>query len=166
MHDKKYNLGAESFAADVARLRTYLTQRLAWLDQQFADVPTLMASLRVSTSTNPYTPDADTLPITFSNLNRRGNIPKGRRLNVKFTVGGSTAASVSCFVNGVRVVDRQALDENRAFHAAIPSGAFTAALGEPNCVAFIAYDSSGTVVARNYALVAQGPSESTTVILR
>ena len=166
VHDKKYNLGAESFAADVSRLRTYLTQRLAWLDQQFADVPTLMASLKLTTSTNPYTADPATLPITFSNLNRRGNIPKGRRLNVDFTVGGSTAASVSCFVNGVRVVDRQALDENRAFHAAIPSGAFTAALGEPNCVAFIAYDSSGTVVARNYALVAQGPSESTTVILR
>ncbi len=34
------------------------------------------------------------------------------------------------------------------------------------CVAFIAYDSSGTVVARNYALVAQGPSESTTILLR
>ncbi len=166
VHDKKYNLGAESFAADVARLRTYLTQRLAWLDQQFADVPTLMASLRGSTSTNPYTPDADTLPIAFSNLNRRGNIPKGRRLNVEFTVGGSTAATISCFVNGVRVVDRQGLDGNRAFRAAIPSGAFTAALGEPNCVAFIAYDSSGTVVARNYALVTQAPSESTTILLR
>ena len=166
VHDKKYNLGAESFAADVSRLRTYLTQRLAWLDQQFADVPTLMASLKLTTSTNPYTADPATLPIAFSNLNRRGHVPKGRRLNADFTVGGSTAASVSCFVNGVRVVDRQALDENRAFHAAIPSGAFTAALGEPNCVAFIAYDSSGTVVARNYALVAQGPSESTTIILR
>ena len=166
VHDKKYNLGAESFAADVSRLRTYLTQRLAWLDQQFADVPTLMASLQVGTSTNPYTADPTTLPIAFSNLNRRGNIPKGRRLNVEFTVGGSTAASVSCFVNGVRVVDRQALDENRAFRAVIPSGAFMAALGEPNCVAFIAYDSSGTVVARNYALVTQGPSESTTILLR
>ena len=166
VHDKKYNLGAESFAADVSRLRTYLTQRLAWLDQQFVDVPTLMASLKLTTSTNPYTADPTTLPIAFSNLNQRGNIPKGRRLNADFTVGGSTAASVSCFVNGVRVVDRQALDENRAFRAVIPSDAFTAALGEPNCVAFIAYDSSGTVVARNYALVAQGPSESTTILLR
>lgn len=48
-----------------------------------------------------------------------------------------------------------------ALHAA-----FLAALGEPNCVAFIAYDSAGTVVARNYALVAQAPSESTTILLR
>ena len=38
--------------------------------------------------------------------------------------------------------------------------------GEPNCVAFIAYDSSGTVIARNYALVTQGPSESMTILLR
>ena len=29
-----------------------------------------------------------------------------------------------------------------------------------------AYDSSGDVVARNYALVTQGPSDATTIILR
>ena len=163
--DWYYNKGAGGFAADVSRLRTYLTQRLAWLDQQFASVPTLMESLRVNTSTHPYTPDAATLPIAFSNLDRRGNIPKGRKLNVGFTVGGSTAATVSCFVNGIRVVDRQVLN-NGVFSAAIPSRAFTAAQGDPNCVAFIAYDSSGDVVARNYALVTLGPSESTNIILR
>ena len=166
VHDKKYNRGAESFAADVSRLRTYLTQRLAWLDAQFADVPTLMASLRQAASTNPYTADPATLPIAFTNLNRKGNIPRGRKLNVYFTVGGSAATAVSCFVNGVCVVERQALDGNRAFSAAIPSGAFTAAPGEPNCVAFIAYDSAGAAVARNYALVAQDPSDATAIILR
>ena len=124
-----------------------------------------MESLRINTSTHPYTPDAATLPIAFSNLSGGESIPKGRRLHVQFPVGGSTVTTVSCFVNGIRVVDRQVLD-NGVFSAAIPSGAFTAALGEPNCVAFIAYDSSGDVVARNYALVTQGPSESTTIFLR
>ncbi len=69
-------------------------------------------------------------------------------------------------MNGIRVVQKQALDGSRVFSTAIPSAAFTAAQGEPNCVSFIAYDSSGNVVARNYALVTQGPSESTTIILR
>ena len=60
----------------------------------------------------------------------------------------------------------QALDGNRVFSAAIPSGAFTATLGELNCVSFIAYNSSGAVVARNYALVTQIPSDATSIILR
>ena len=69
-------------------------------------------------------------------------------------------------MNGIRVVEKQALGGTRVFNAAISSGAFTAAQGEPNCVSFIAYDSSGNVVARNYALVTQGPSEATTIIFR
>ncbi len=159
-----YNSSA--FGKDVARLKSYLTQRLAWLDQQFADVPTLMASVKQNTSNHPYTADATTLPIAFSNLGSGEAIPKGRKLRVQFTVGGSSAAMVSCFVNGIRVVQKQSLDGSRVFGAAIPSAAFTAALGEPNCVSFIAYDSSGNVVARNYALVTQSPSKATTIILR
>ncbi len=157
-----YNSSA--FGKDVARLKSYLTQRLAWLDQQFADVPTLMASVKQNTSNHPYTADATTLPVAFENLS--GTLPKGRRLRTRFTVGGSTATTVSCFVNGIRVVQKQALDGSRVFSTAIPSAAFTAAQGEPNCVSFIAYDSSGNVVARNYALVTQSPSESTTIIFR
>ncbi|MBQ4199831.1 MAG: hypothetical protein II649_08105, partial [Kiritimatiellae bacterium] len=159
-----YNSSA--FGKDVARLKSYLTQRLAWLDQQFADVPTLMASVKQSSSTHSYTADATTLPVAFSNLESDGRIPKGRRLRVLFTVGGSTAATVSCFVNGIRVVQKQELDGSRVFSAAIPPAALTAAQGEPNCVSFIAYDSSGNVVARNYALVVQGPSLSTVFLLR
>jgi len=159
-----YNSSA--FGKDVARLRTYLVERLAWLDQQFADVPTLMASLKLSTSTRPYTADGAVLPIAFSGLNERGNIPRGRRLWMGFTVGGTSAASVSCFVNGIRAVDRQPLDASRAFVASLPSAALTAALGEPNCIAFVAYDSAGNVVARNYATVVQDPPVGTTLILR
>jgi len=161
-----YNLGAGNFEADVSRLKSYLAQRLDWLDQQFADVPTLMASVKQNSSTHPYTADATTLPIAFSNLGSGEAIPKGRKLHVQFTVGGSSAATVSCFVNGIRVVQKQSLDGSRVFSAVIPSAAFTAALGEPNCVSFIAYDSSDNVVARNYALVTQSPSKATTIILR
>ena len=165
-YDNGYNVGAQGFITDVTRLRTYLTQRLAWLDQQFTSVSNLMASVKKTTSTHSYTADATTLPIAFSNLGAGEDLPKGRRLRVQFTVGGSSAATVSCFVNGIRVVDKQALDGNRVFNAAIPSAAFTVAQGELNCVSFIAYNSSGEVVARNYALVTQGPSNATTIILR
>ena len=164
--DWYYNKGTGGFAADVARLKTYLTQRLAWLDQQFASVPTLMASVRRNTSNHPYTADATTLPIAFAGLNRKGHLYTRQPLQVSFTVGGSTATTVSCFVNGIRVVEKQALDGNRVFAAEIPSSAFTAAIGEPNCVSFIAYNSSGEVVARNYALVTQERFFGTVIKLR
>ena len=154
-----YNQGAGNFEADVSRLRTYLTQRLAWLDQQFASVPTLMASVKQSTSTKPYTADAVTLPIKFAGANSNGALYTGRPLRSRFAVGGSSTRTVSCFVNGTRVADRVALASGM-FDATIPAEAFTAKVGEPNCVSFIAYDSSGNVVARNYALVTQVQSGS------
>ena len=159
-----YNSSA--FGKDVARLKSYLAQRLDWLDQQFASVPTLMVSVRRNTSNHPYTADATTLPIAFAGLNRKGHLYTRQPLQVSFTVGGSTATTVSCFVNGIRVVEKQALDGNRVFAAEIPSSAFTAAIGEPNCVSFIAYNSSGEVVARNYALVTQERFFGTVIKLR
>ena len=154
-----YNQGSGNFAADVTRLRNYLVQRLAWLDQQFASVPTLMASVKQSTSTKPYTADAVTLPIKFTGANSNGMIYTGRPLRSRFAVGGSSARTVSCFVNGTRVADKVALVSGM-FDATIPAAAFTAKVGEPNCVSFIAYNSSGSVVARNYALVTQVQSGS------
>lgn len=154
-----YNQGSGNFAADVTRLRNYLVQRLAWLDQQFASVPTLMASVKQSTSTKPYTADAVTLPIKFTDTNSNGMIYTGRPLRSRFAVGGSSARTVSCFVNGTRVADKVALVSGM-FDATIPAAAFTAKVGEPNCVSFIAYNSSGSVVARNYALVTQVQSGS------
>jgi spore coat protein CotH len=154
-----YNQGSGNFAADVTRLRNYLVQRLAWLDQQFASVPTLMASVKQSTSTKPYTADAVTLPIKFTGTNSNGMIYTGRPLRSRFAVGGSSARTVSCFVNGTRVADKVALASGM-FDATIPAAAFTAKVGEPNCVSFIAYNSSGSVVARNYALVTQVQSGS------
>ena len=164
--DWYYNKGAAGFDSDVARLRTYLTQRLAWLDQQFKSVSNLMSSVKKTTSTHSYTADATTLPIAFAGLNRKGHLYTRQPLQVSFTVGGSTATTVSCFVNGIRVVEKQALGGNRVFNSEIPAIAFTAAIGEPNCVSFIAYDSSGNVIARNYALVTQERFFGTTIKLR
>ena len=152
VHDRKYNLGAASFAADVSRLRSYLERRLVWLDAQFASVPALMASLKVSTATHPYTPDAAALPIAFEGLNSNGTVYSGRSLRARFAPGSAAVASVSCHVNGIRVAERVPV-VNGEFSAVIPAKAFTAGDGEPNCVSFVAYDASGAVVARNYALV-------------
>ena len=162
-YDNGYNVGAQGFITDVTRFRTYLTQRLAWLDQQFASVPTLMASVKQNSSTHAYTADEARLPVAFIGLNANGALYTGRPLRTRFTAGNDVA-TVSCFVNGVRAVERKAV-EGGVFDAAIPTDAFTAALGEPNCVSFVAYDESGSVVARNYRLVNQ-VSSATVILLR
>ena len=150
--DWYYNQGSGGFAADVERLKTYLSARLAWLDAQFASVPTLMASLNTTMSAQPYTADATMLPIAFIGLNNNGALYTGRPLQTRFRTSSTAVATISCFVNGIRVTDRKAVQKG-LFDATIPAEAFTAALGEPNCVAFIAYDIYGDVVARNFALV-------------
>lgn len=152
-----YNKGAGNFEADVSRLVTFLTQRLPWLDRQFASVETLMASVQQSTCTRYYTADKSRLPIAFSGLNRNQTLYTGRSLRTTFRPGGTSVTGVSVFVNGWRVFDKKA-PTSGLFDAEIPAEAFTAAVGEPNCVAFIAYNSSGTVLGRNYALVTQVPS--------
>ena len=164
VHDKKYNLGAASFAADVSRLRSYLERRLVWLDAQFASVPALMASLKVSTATHPYTPDAAALPIAFDGLNSNGTVYSGRTLRARFACGNAAVASVSCYVNGIRVAERVPVAGGE-FSAVIPPGALTACEGEPNCVSFVAYNASGAVVARNYSLVSK-VSPATVLLLR
>jgi hypothetical protein len=96
-----------------------------WLDAQFASVPALMASLKVSTATHPYTPDAAALPIAFDGLNSNGTVYSGRTMCARFACGNAAVASVSCYVNGIRVAERVPVAGGE-FSAVIPPGALTA----------------------------------------
>ena len=146
-----YGRPYRTFADDVELLRTYLTDRLAWLDEKFADVPTLMASLKTSGSTSPYAPDATSLPIAFANA-PAGVIREGQALRLSFAVGDASVAKTDVFADGL-CVRRNLAVENGRFDAIIPAAALTATKGDPNCVSFVAYDADGTLKARNYALV-------------
>ncbi len=150
--DPDYHLGSASFEADVDRLVTFLTTRLAWLDTQFKDVPTLLASVQQDTCTHYYTVDARRLPLAFEGRTGNRTIYQGKSLRTTFQPGGTSMVNVSIYVNGERIVTRLPR-KNNLIDATIPAEAFTAPLGEPNCVSFVGYNSSGSVVARNYALV-------------
>ena len=140
------------FTEDVRVLKTYLTSRLIWLDAQFKDVPTLMASLNTSSSSSPYSPDATSLPIAFANLNAAGKVYDGQSLRLVFTVGDASAARVRTFVNGPEVGGPVEVVDGK-IDVVLPAAALTAAKGEPNCISLIAYTSDGTLKSRNYALV-------------
>ena len=107
---------------------------------------------------------AAALPIAFDGLNSNGTVYSGRTLRARFACGNAAVASVSCYVNGIRVAERVPVAGGE-FSAVIPPGALTACEGEPNCVSFVAYNASGAVVARNYSLVSK-VSPATVLLLR
>ena len=141
----------DTYSAAVARLKTYLTTRLAWMDEQFADVPTLMASLEAATHSEtfgyvpsawPYVRDEPSLEIGFNG--------DARAPSATVAVGSGEVATVACYLNGLRVGTAQAADGTVSF--ALPSG--VVGTDDESCLALVAYRADGqTVVARNYAFV-------------
>lgn len=157
-NDTKWRLN-HGFDADVAILENYLVTHLDWMDEKFADVPTLMASLKAASSdhpsTSPYTRDGSTLPIAFANLPDSGRLASGKPLRLSMSVGAGVA-KVGVYANGRKVGDPVTVSGGR-IEVTIPARALTAAKGEANSVSLVAYDASGAVVARNFATLTVSP---------
>ena len=146
-------------------LKAFLTTRLAWLDQQFRDVPTLMESLKGATSyvvdanhdggnplqTWPYVASATLLPISFANA-PSNRLCDGQSLRMAFRLGVGGVGRLGVFVNGLRLGDATVQADGQV-EVVIPFEKLTVPIGDPNCVSLIAYNSLGNVLARNYALV-------------
>ncbi len=136
-------------------LKAFFKTRLAWLDRQFADVPTLMASLKAGTrntpSATPYTPDAQKLPIQLVNA-PEGWVPQRETLRFGVTLGTTQAATVGVYANGRKVGNPVPVVDG-AIAVRVPTALLTARPGEPNCVSLVAWNASGACVARNFVLV-------------
>ena len=127
-----------TFDGDVAILKDFHAKRLAWMDRQFVDVATLMASLRNSSQTHSYVPDAFEI---------EPRIEEGRSV---FTVGVRRAYRVKAILNGhvLGTFDAQAGEVRGRFAA----DALVVGNNRRNCLSLVAYDRGGRVLARNYAL--------------
>ncbi len=136
-----------TFNGDVAILKTFHAKRLAWMDRQFADVATLMASLRNSSQTHPYVPDAFEI---------EPRIEEGRSV---FTVVLRRAHRVKAILNG-HVLGTFAVNGGTV-HGRFPAGALVEGNGRRNCLSLVSYDRSGHVIARNYALFHHVPKTFT-----
>lgn len=135
---------ARTFAGDAAILRTFHQKRLAWMDRQFADVPTLMASLKNSSQTHAYTPDAHEI------------VPRVEGGKLVFDASLIWARWVKVVLNG-QVLGTFTVKDGR-IDGRLPAAACVVGKNHRNCLAFIAYNSSGTALARNYALFNYVPS--------
>ena len=137
-------------------VKTYMTERLAWLDEQFADVPTLMASLKTGASAHPYVKDEASLAIEV----RRGV----QGPYAKVTVANAAVAKVAVYLNGLKVGGAQAVGADGAVRVNLPGECLGKA--EDSCLEVIAYAADGKAVeARNY-LLARRPQGGFKVMVR
>ncbi len=141
-------------ASDASIYRDFLRRRVDWMDAQFKDVPTLMASLKSSGQTVPYFADDAVITPTAGG---------DRRITASAVVTAG-ATQVEVYVNG-RLLGRYQADGGAIGDVPVPR-AMLEREGRLNCVAFVAYNSRNAIVARNYCLVRTPPGRGTQFFIR
>ena len=170
LYKTKYGLwGFGGANGDAAKYRTYLTARLAWLDQQFASIDTLMASVQSASgyapSAHPYV-KSDALSLAV-----KGGVATNVTCNTDFAVAsadGSFALSLATaedsfvkadiYLNGVKCPSVAFLDGKGEVTFAT-AGMLPAATNR-FLVSVIVRNASDQVVARSYATVLLLPDTS------
>ena len=153
----------EKQADAAAFVKSYMTERLTWLDEQFADVLTLMASLKTS-SKYPYEKADDVLAIDLGEA-AGGRIRSNKTLKMSVAVSDAAVATVGVYVNGVKRGAPLAVEGGQV-RVRIPSSALRLEGEGPNCISLVARKADGkTVVARNYALVVRDPRSAGTLLI-
>ena len=162
-----------TFDVDSAWFKTYLTRRVAWLDEKFANVQTLMASLKTSNSRNPYSrcPDGKIAP-TFPRGHRNSSSAETEALDVRVPLGATVAVDVTLTSTGTKtiaaVVNGHVIDTQTVVNGAcafeLPATAFREE-GRRNMIDFIGYrGDNGAVQYRTWAIVTR--TGGTRIILR
>jgi hypothetical protein len=141
-------------AGDAAIYCDFLRRRVAWLDAQFKDVPTLMASLKSSGQTVPYVADnAMIAPAAGGD----------RQITASAAVTAG-AAQVEVYVNG-RFLGRYQVVDRSIGGVPVPRGMLERE-GRLNCVAFAAYGQNDALIARNFCLFRTPPGRGTQFFIR
>jgi hypothetical protein len=166
----KYSRG---FEGDTAVVKTYLKERMEWLDTQFSSQESIVTSLYTTNSSNPYTKSDDILKISLTNAEADTVTPSGQApadgllvkssdLEVTVAVSDSTdvtdaavatTASLSVYVNGLKYDDVAVEDGACSF--TIPKEKLTEDFGTKNVISIIGRDSDGNKTYTNFATVIQ-----------
>lgn len=144
------------YEGDTKRVKTYLKQRLIWLDEQFASEESITESLYTEYSANPYIKSDDKLIITLDHIT--GSISAdGLFLNEDDLVCNIVAADentkeVAVYVNGLKLDENKYIYnlENKQCSFVIPAGRFTEEFGTKNVISLIGRDRDGAVTYTNF----------------
>ena len=155
-----YNEKARGFEADAAALKTYLKNRIAWLDKQFDTDRVLGISVYNPHSTYPYTKADDKLVISLKNADRdkqsqhaaaTGIIGINADVGTKVTVSDSATKSLNIYVNGLFYKTVKVSSSKAEF--SVPSSMLTYDEGRKNVISLIGKNAKGLTTCTNYATV-------------
>ena len=160
---------ARGFYQDTQMFKTFMTNRIAWLDTQFATDDKIVKSTFLDESAAPYTRDtnvaispARTHTDIFS-VHAPADGVTGISDTVTVHVGTAyhNTAAIEVYVNGRYHQTVEMSAPTASF--TVESSAFTEAAGSKNMIALIAKDAAGNTLGRNFATVLQTELPENTV---
>lgn len=159
----KWDIG-RGYQGDTDAVKTYLKERLAWLDEQFVSQESIMKSLYTHTSANPYTKSDDKLAITLdnvaadtisANVPADGVISAADNLACTVAVNDGDTKKLEVYVNGLKLNESayifDVIDGQCSFE--VPESALTQKVGSKNVISLIGRDIDGAVTCTNFASV-------------
>lgn len=155
----RYIRGFSGTSGDAVLFKTYMKQRIQWLDTQFATEESLTQSL---TKYSGYEKAAEQLMIQFDNTQEDiiststpadGMIPYGTTLNATIRINDVDTSSVSIYVNGVKCPDESYIIEDGVCVFQVKSDQLTVSHGKKNVIAVVGQDAERNVTYTNYACV-------------
>ena len=150
---------ARGYTRDTEVYRSYMTNRIAWLDEQFATVDTLLESTYTDQSAHPYTRDTEGLAIELLNAAEDtysehapadGVIRKGKNAVVRVNAAGDTA-SVNVYVNGLFLKTLTIVDGTADL--VVPYKAMDTESDGMNVISLIGKNEDGQTTSTNFASV-------------
>ena len=153
---------ARDFEGDFAAFKTYLTDRIAWLDKQFATDKALLNSTRTPHSSFPYVKSDDIIKIESTNASADNIteyapadyvIEAGKDLMLNAQINDSATKSVNIYVNGIFYSNEKISSGNVKFEVA--NDTLTAKNGNKNVISFIGKNANGITTYKNFITVIQ-----------
>ena len=155
-----YKEKARGFAADAQAFKTYLQNRISWLDAQFASDAALGASVYNQSSAFPYTKADDKLAVTLNGAEKdsqsqhaaaSGIVGTDADVSVSVSVSDSATKSLSVYVNGIFCKNVTVSSAKAEF--TVPSSMLTYDEGRKNVISLIGRNAGGLSTYKNYASV-------------
>ena len=147
----------KGFLEDASLMRSFLSKRIEWLDEQFASETTLMDSTFTLLSASPYVKAGSILPITVNNASEDNaehapadaSVATGSGAVVTVNVNDLLTDSVNVYINGLLLGNYPV--NRRKISFMIDSDKLCEEENKKNVISVIGKTASGGTTFRNYA---------------
>ena len=146
------------FEGDAQAFKTYMRQRIQWMDEQFLTADNIVCSLYNEESTNPYVRAIDTLVITLENAEQDsvskkliadGVILENTDMDMKITANDDETESVNVYVNGKSFTSVNVNQEGSVV-CTIDSATLTTEVGSINVISVVGKNAQGNTTYTNF----------------